>query len=388
MGKQILHLLGHRWFYSAEVSGLINVHVENCGIEHIEKKDVGMVFFVEVKNEGKQPMALSVRMIRCCETICTEDIDCEHIQLIGGDMGVLNPRAVRNLTLIWPTLYLHDRTGECDVGISYTCKNNHTGELHQKVHFDTSVSKRHVPAVLEGYYSPHSVKTCSTVDLDSLDSCRPVNCHIKYNGKRNFFNRKSMRCQPVPICIADSSKELPDVAYVPASNTCRDLENAVDEVEVRALSRGNAEPAWSSETAPHIANMHCHHGYADNVTGFCLCDEGWTSLPLGNIEPSTEFINMCNIQTIRFPRLRQQPIRLLLVIIAGLMGLLVVLFCCAMALVMHELMPPGATTECAQQTGGLSYFDSSTKTFTSHCSSGSRRFTGNRSSSICCPGRR
>lgn len=62
-----------------------------------------------------------------------------------------------------------------------------------------------------GYYSTEDVRKCSTVDLDTLDDCRPVNCHIKYNGKRNFFNRRMQRCQAVPICIADTSKELPDV---------------------------------------------------------------------------------------------------------------------------------------------------------------------------------
>ncbi|XP_015609729.1 uncharacterized protein LOC107274759 isoform X2 [Cephus cinctus] len=337
-----------------------------------------------MKNEGKSPVALSVRMIKCCEKICEDDIDCEHMQLIGGDMGILTQHGVRNLTLIWPTLYLHDRVGECNIRISYTWKNNQTGEIRQNVQFDTTVSRRYVPAILEGYYDPLGVESCSTVDLDSLDSCRSVNCHIKYSGKRNFFNRKLLRCQVVPICIADSSKELPDVGYVPASNTCRDLENAINEMEVRALSRGNAEPAWRSEIVPHIANMYCHHGYSDNTTGFCICDEGWTSHSLGNIEPTTEYIHMCNVQMLYFPRLHNRSLKLSLVIIAVLLGVLAVMCTCAMVYVMKEFIPPGEKTECAQQTGHLSCFDSSSRSFTSYCSNK----TKNGSSRICCPGKR
>ena len=65
--------------------------------------------------------------------------------------------------------------------------------------------------LLTGYYELVIVERCRSVDLDPLDHCRAVNCPVKYNGRRNFFNRKLQRCQPVPICIANTAKELPDV---------------------------------------------------------------------------------------------------------------------------------------------------------------------------------
>ncbi|XP_020710956.2 uncharacterized protein LOC105691068 isoform X3 [Athalia rosae] len=290
---------------------------------------------VEITNEGKQWCSINVRMIKCCETICPNDVECEHMQLIGGDMGEIAPTISRNVTLVWPTLYLHDRVGECVIAIGYNTKNNQTGEIHRRIKFDSSVSSSANSFIRGGYYGTANPRKCSTVDLDTLDDCRPVNCHVKYNGKRNFFNRRQQRCQPVPICIADATKDLPDVAYVPASNTCRDLENAVDEEEVRTLSQGVAEAAWRSEPLPYLSNVYCHHGSKDNATGFCVCHEGWTSQPVDNLEPSTERIHLCNVQMLPWPRLRHNRLKTILTIIAGLLGVLVVLVCCGIVYVIR-----------------------------------------------------
>ncbi|XP_048513917.1 uncharacterized protein LOC105691068 isoform X2 [Athalia rosae] len=183
---------------------------------------------VEITNEGKQWCSINVRMIKCCETICPNDVECEHMQLIGGDMGEIAPTISRNVTLVWPTL-----------------------------------------------------------------------------------------------------------AYVPASNTCRDLENAVDEEEVRTLSQGVAEAAWRSEPLPYLSNVYCHHGSKDNATGFCVCHEGWTSQPVDNLEPSTERIHLCNVQMLPWPRLRHNRLKTILTIIAGLLGVLVVLVCCGIVYVIR-----------------------------------------------------
>ncbi|XP_046485520.1 uncharacterized protein [Neodiprion pinetum] len=277
-------------------------------------------------------------------------------------MGVLIPNASRNVTLVWPTLYLHDRVGECMIAIGYTTKDNQTGEIRQKVKFDTGVSPRsNVRPVLQGYYDRGEARKCPTVDLDTLDDCRPVNCHIKYHGKRNFFNRRHRRCQPVPVCIADTNKELPDVAYVPASNTCRDLENAVNEVEVRALSRGTAETAWRSEPRPYLSNIYCHHGKTDNSTGFCICHEGWTSKSVDNLEPSTELIHLCNVQMLPWPRLRANRLKIILTVIAALLGILVVLFCCATAYVMRRQSSSGENFDCGNRPVTTSCAPSSTR---------------------------
>nr|CAD7441089.1 unnamed protein product [Timema bartmani] len=42
----------------------------------------------------------------------------------------------------------------------------------------------------------------------------------------------------------------------------------------------------------------CHHGNKDNVTGFCVCEQGWTSAPFdhGHSHPGGIRYQMCNIE--------------------------------------------------------------------------------------------
>ncbi|XP_043281631.1 uncharacterized protein [Venturia canescens] len=185
---------------------------------------------------------------------------------------------------------------------------------------------------------------------------------------------------------ATRSRETPNSAYVPVSNTCRDLENAVNEMEIRALKRGEAEPAWASEAAPRLLNMYCHRGYNDNVTGFCICEDGWTSQQLKNIEPTNEYIHMCNVRLNRFPNLHGHPVEILLIVIAAFLGTLVVFFCCAMTFVVRGFIPSRTCVDCGQQTGGSAYFGSSSKSSApSVYSHRKQKKIGDRNSSTSCP---
>ena len=61
------------------------------------------------------------------------------------------------------------------------------------------------------YYRLSDAQSCSTMDLDPLDSCNPVNCDMKYSGTRSYFNSRLKICERVPICGADETKGLPNV---------------------------------------------------------------------------------------------------------------------------------------------------------------------------------
>lgn len=63
-----------------------------------------------------------------------------------------------------------------------------------------------------GYYEAKEVKRCASVDEDSLDSCQPVKCLVKYSGKRNFFNKSLRRCQPVVVWVPDSGEAADSVS--------------------------------------------------------------------------------------------------------------------------------------------------------------------------------
>ncbi|PSN49167.1 hypothetical protein C0J52_10147 [Blattella germanica] len=118
---------------------------------------------------------------------------------------------------------------------------------------------------------------------------------MKYSGSRNYFNTKLKRCQKVPVCITDETKELPDVAYNPNSNTCKDLETDITEADLEILNGGKCEHSLDTEPIPHVTNIRCHHGRVDNMTGFCICDKGWTSIP-DQFSPSTSLYHMCTVQ--------------------------------------------------------------------------------------------
>ncbi|KAH0541111.1 hypothetical protein KQX54_021073 [Cotesia glomerata] len=154
--------------------------------------------------------------------------------------------------------YLHDRRGECEIGITYNADGS-SNLLRQKISFDTYVSNQSVPDILKEYYEANEVKRCASVDEDSLDSCQPVKCLVKYSGKRNFFNKSLRRCQPVVVWVPDSSE-------------------AAD------------------------SNIICHNGRQDNVTGMCICEEGWGTHQIDSLESSTESIHMCNFKTSPFSR--------------------------------------------------------------------------------------
>lgn len=47
---------------------------------------------------------------------------------------------------------------------------------------------------------------CENADEDPLDSCLPVNCHIKYSGNRGFYSTLKKRCMPIPMCQSNNNQ--------------------------------------------------------------------------------------------------------------------------------------------------------------------------------------
>ncbi|XP_074103296.1 uncharacterized protein LOC141530199 isoform X2 [Cotesia typhae] len=297
-----------------------DIEITDSGIYPIKRLDTGMTFYVQLNNRGNHPVVVRSQMINCCEIITPDDVDCEHIRLIGDHVGILPP-GKSNVTLVWPTLYLHDRRGECEIGITYNTDGS-SNLLRQKISFDTYVSNQSVPDILKGYYEASEVKRCASVDEDSLDSCQPVKCLVKYSGKRNFFNKSLRRCQPMFVWVPDSG-----------------------------------------ETAD--SNIICHNGRQDNVTGMCICEEGWSTHQIDSLESTTESIHMCNFKTSSFSRVTNTGYSTtsLVILTVIIVSLLFFVLCCVMTLVTQDYSsPPGAGVELRsvlQQTSSRSSFDGS-----------------------------
>ncbi|KAK5642094.1 hypothetical protein RI129_008261 [Pyrocoelia pectoralis] len=256
--------------------------IKDSGLATISRGDMAMILYVTVENVCENKYHIFVQMIKCCELFGPNDMDCHTMQLIGGDMGWLNSHSVKNISLIYPTLYLHNRFGHCLVSIIYN-----SSEASVNIQFNTLITQ--LTPELRDYCGEGNVTVCDTVDLDPLRQCEPINCQMKYLGARNYFNFKWRRCQKVPLCITDRDKSLPDVSYVPFSNQCKDLEQ-VNLKELQDLQQDN----WKSE----VPNIRCHHGKLDMDRGFCNCDKGWTTVITdGNhYEPTLSIYHMCNTQ--------------------------------------------------------------------------------------------
>ncbi|KAJ9595255.1 hypothetical protein L9F63_013443 [Diploptera punctata] len=215
-----------------------------------------------------------------------------------GNVGTLEKGEKKNLTYILPNMYLHDRQGVCVVAIWYRCLSS-TNLMQKKkwtIRFNTKISTTIVPAVLKDYYRLAEAHACSSVDMDTLNSCKPVNCEMKYSGTRNYYNKIRQTCEKIPFCIANDSKLFPDVAYNPNSNNCKKLGVTLTKEELDGL--GDPQGVENQESVPlsHIPNkpVQCHHGYVDG-SGSCVCEKGWASVP----DQSSRCISLyhkCNVQ--------------------------------------------------------------------------------------------
>lgn len=241
---------------SAKIRAEIEIQAQ--GIDYIENDDIAIIFYITVKNICKDELELSVNMLQCCETITPDEVDCNSMTLIGGDMGTLASNYVKNLTLIYPNLYLFNRRGICSVEVIYR-NQLRKKELSTDIRFDTSK------------FCPEDKKQCETIDMDFMQNCNPVDCLIKYSGIISYFNPECKRCQKVPICNSKICDEcFPDVGYSPYSNECFDVNEPI--------SKSDLEEIESNQDGNQIGmiNAICHYGrVTDN--GECLCNDGWTT---------------------------------------------------------------------------------------------------------------
>lgn len=59
---------------------------------------------VTLENTEQEPYRVYVKMLNCVELITASDKDCSYMTLMGGDMGILNSKCPRNITLLYPNM--------------------------------------------------------------------------------------------------------------------------------------------------------------------------------------------------------------------------------------------------------------------------------------------
>ncbi|GLV42210.1 uncharacterized protein CBL_03797 [Carabus blaptoides fortunei] len=273
--------------------------VKESGINNMTPGDVGMVFYITVHNTSDKKYEINVKMLQCIESISESEQELDAMDIIGGYMGTLNAKSVKKLTLIFPNMYLYNRKGKCTFAIYYTDHKHQTRELETCVKFNTSPDTNggDVPKVVRDYYRGQRVRYCETVDMDPLENCKPVDCLMKYSGRKSYFNEKCKLCQQIPVCVSHGDDA--DVAYIPSSNRCRNLGNCISDSDINLLEEGfvinNTDRLYSSRGILVRCN---NHGQLDNTTGVCQCTEGWTSAEtdVDQYLPGVSMYHMCNVR--------------------------------------------------------------------------------------------
>lgn len=72
---------------------------------------------------------------------------------------------------------------------------------------------------------------CEFEDLNPFNKCAPIDCELKYFGKRNYFQHPN--CVPVKVCEND-----PNIVYDYETNSCRNLMKIFTKDELKMLKAG------------------------------------------------------------------------------------------------------------------------------------------------------
>ncbi|XP_045462700.1 uncharacterized protein LOC123672584 [Harmonia axyridis] len=285
--------------------------IKDAGIARIQPTDIGMIFYLTLENICPSEMYISVRGVKCCEVnTLTGGKDCESMKLMGGDPGILCAGRTKNVTLIYPNLYLFGRQGSCTVLVVFKV-GMVTDHFFHKIRFNT-----------KGSFEDFSVKRCPcyTPDLDPFRNCTPVDCPIKYSGHRNYFNAFTKYCEPVPYCKSIPGSYMPEEMYDILHNRCVDIHCTVTTSDV-ALIENRGIPTCP---VPYVlGNMICHHGCIDKKTGECICHDKWLSTVSNEPEfvPSLISSHMCNIKTGSWTELNKDKLLLTILVMVVMTSL-------------------------------------------------------------------
>lgn len=214
-----------------------SIKVLDKGLMPLEKKSVAIQFYFDIENKDK----LNACKLRSIPKICclsdNEDIDCDTMEIYGDYHDILKPKYRDTVLYIYPTMVQHDQVGYCSFILEYRCGNKKSKRDAVKISFDTRLRNKS-QYTLKEYANGQEITPCETLDQDSLNQCSPVICDAKYSGHRPFFDTEKETCVRAVKCLTDPKQHLPDVVYMPKSNTCRDLNNPLTIADIYAMSTG------------------------------------------------------------------------------------------------------------------------------------------------------
>jgi hypothetical protein len=221
-------------------------------LRKVHPHDVGLFFDMIVKNlaQPKESLLFEIHSKQCCLQVTQDDIICDRlIRMYGGEFGRLAPDKEMDVTLLLPTLVLHNRVGYCDVYLQSTKTDNTRIQIDQRLKFNTTVAVKSATVQMIAF---KHVKTCVTRDLNPLMNCEPENCEDKYFGLRNFFNSTSQVCEPVPVC--KSTRQRTSI-YDYDTNQCIPLHHRVTAADIQKIKSGQFEDyVWPNKVTKRNAS--------------------------------------------------------------------------------------------------------------------------------------
>lgn len=217
---------------------LASIAVLDKGIFPLEKESVGVQFYIDLENNHQINLCKVNSWAKMCCLADEQYKDCSLDTIHGDNVEVVKPQKLETFVYVYPTLYQYDQVGYCDFVIDFKCgTNRRSRQLDVSIPFDTQLVNKKKSRQLKAFTSTKGAY-CESLDEDTLNKCKPVNCDFKYSGRRPFFESTSGKCVSAPVCETSLSKELPDIAYVPKSNICRDLEHPITIGDIYAISTG------------------------------------------------------------------------------------------------------------------------------------------------------
>lgn len=215
------------------------VIVLDKGLMPLVKNSVGMQFYVDLENNDEECKLLS--KFGTCLVDENNRKDCNVFDINKSSSFIMRAHSRKTITYVVPSLYQHDLVGYSDVTLDYSC-NNIRNRTEFRIPFNTQASSTETTSkyLLRDYIAGVNARKCSFIDQDPLKECIPVDCDIKYLGKRFFYDTHEQKCLPETVCIGDPDKELPEVALLTASNTCRNLDQPLTSQDLYIITAGLA----------------------------------------------------------------------------------------------------------------------------------------------------
>ncbi|CAG9802341.1 unnamed protein product [Chironomus riparius] len=211
--------------------------IDSIKIRHLRKNDFGLIFDALISNKGSEPkQTLNFDIIsdKCCLLI-NGTYECDTQNAYGVKISNLEPDKQIPVSLLWPTLILYNRVGNCTINaISHRADGTHVDDTRM-IHFNTTITTDKIRDFMFYYFNDMKDKfgyqKCDFEDLNPFNKCKPIDCELKYFGKRNYF--QNPHCVPVKVCEND-----PNVIYDYETNSCRNLKQVFSIDELKTMHAG------------------------------------------------------------------------------------------------------------------------------------------------------